>query len=278
MTTIEWCHRQLSDGTVIPGYTFNLVWGCQKVSEGCKHCYADTLASRYGFHVWGPQAQRRTFGASYWQRPLLWNKAAQRLGHRANVFCCSMADVFEDHSTVEQERHKLWPLIEQTPWLNWLLLTKRPESILSIAPWGSSWPDNVWAGTSVENQRRAQERIPLLLEVPAAVRFLSCEPLLAPLDLQPWLSGLHWVICGGESGSGARPMAPQWPRDLLMQCRQAGVRYFFKQWGGSHHNAGGRILDGQLYSEMPDEVPVSSAKRASLHRVEKALPQTERNR
>ncbi len=255
MTTIEWCIRRLPDGMVIPGYTFNIVWGCQKVSEGCKNCYADTLASRYGFDVWGPTAERRTFGLVYWQRPYAWNKAAERLGHRSNVFCSSMADTFEDHPTVAEERCKLWPLIEQTPWLNWLLLTKRPENILSMAPWGcSSWPDNVWIGTSVENQRRADERVPVLLEVRAVVRFLSCEPLLEKVNLMHWLAGLQWVICGGESGPGARPMDPNAARYLLAQCRAFDVPYFFKQWGGLHHNSGGRLLDGQLYSEMPQMV------------------------
>lgn len=157
---------------------------------------------------------------------------------------------------MEQERQKLWELIEITPWLNWLLLTKRPQNILMLAPWGPvHWPDNVWIGTSVENQRRADECIPSLLHVPARVRFLSCEPLLGLLDLTPWLPRLQWVICGGESGAQARPMQPAWASSLRDQCVQADVPYFFKQWGGRHHKAGGRALDGRTWDEMPPEKP-----------------------
>jgi protein gp37 len=253
-TVIEWTHRRLSDGLVLPGYTFNIVWGCMKVSEGCKHCYADTLSSRYGFSLWGPQAERRTFGDAYWRRPLSWHAEALRQGHRRNVFCSSMADVFEDHPVVEQERRKLWPLIAQTPMLNWLLLTKRPQNILQMVPWPGAFPDNVWIGTSVENQRRAVERVPLLLEVPAVVRFLSCEPLLEAVDLSAWLSSLQWIIAGGESGPLARPMAAAWARSLRDACVAASVPYFFKQWGGRTSKAGGRLLDDQQWDEMPSEV------------------------
>ena len=138
MTTIEWTHRRLPGGLVLPGYTFNIVWGCVQVSEGCRDCYARAFAARLGLDLWGVGTPRKTFGPAYWRRPLTWNAEAQRSGHRRSVFCSSMADTFEDHPTVEQERAKLWPLIEATPWLNWLLLTKRPENILSMTPW-------VWA-------------------------------------------------------------------------------------------------------------------------------------
>ncbi len=254
-TTIEWTQRRLANGTLIPGYTFNLVWGCQKVSEGCRGCYALSIARRYGHDVWGPGKPRRTFGEDYWKRPYAWNHEAERSGHRRSVFCSSMADVFEEHQMVTQERSKLWSLIEQTPALNWLLLTKRPQHILAMAPWGQRWPDNVWVGTSVENQARAEERVPILLEVPAVCRFLSCEPLLGPVDLSPWLAGLDWVIVGGESGAQARPMDAAWARGLRDQCQEAHVPYFFKQWGGHTHNSGGRLLDGRTWDEMPEERP-----------------------
>lgn len=254
LTSIEWTWRRLSDGIMVPGYTFNIVWGCTRVSEGCKHCYADTLAKRYGFALWGPKAERRTLSASYWQLPLKWQREAARTGHRRNVFCCSMADVFEDYPVVEQERVKLWPLIEQTPMLNWLLLTKRPQHVLSMVPYRSSWPDNVWVGTSVENQWRADERLPSLLKLPAVVRFLSCEPLLEQVNLSPWLADVEWVIVGGESGGSARPMAAAWATALRDQCRVVGVPYFFKQWGGYTAKAGGRLLDGREWNEMPAEV------------------------
>jgi protein gp37 len=260
-TVIEWTHRRLPSGLILPGFTFNIAWGCVKVSEGCKYCYADTLSSRYGFALWGPRAERRTFGAKYWRRPLLWNKRAQRLGHRLNVFCSSMADVFEAHPVVSQERQKLWPLIEQTPLLNWLLLTKRPQNVLEMVPWPGVFPDNVWIGTSVENQRRADERVPVLLEVPAVVRFLSCEPLLGPVDLSAWLPSLQWVIVGGESGAAARPMSPEWARSLCDACVAERVPFFFKQWGGRYHSAGGRLFDGRTWDEMPPEVPLQVMRR-----------------
>ena len=264
-TQIQWTWRQktLPDGTTltIKGYTYNPWWGCLKVSEECTHCYAEEIAHHYRHEVWGPAANtsRRLFPERHWQEPLTWNRLAQKQGYRRSVFCASMADVYEDHPALIGEREKLWQLIEQTPWLNWLLLTKRPENILCMSPWGRhAWPDNIWIGTSVGLQARAEERIPLLLEVPAVVRFLSCEPLLGPLDLSPWLSQLHWVISGGESGTDARLMDLTWPRLLRDQCQTAHVPYFFKQVGGRYHNSGGRELDGRTWDEIPPEVPLGS--------------------
>ena len=242
-SSIEWCH-----------HTHNIVWGCQRVSPGCQHCYAETLAKRYGHDVWGPAktTARREMSAAYWQQPHKWNRAAQQAGERARVFCGSMSDVFEDHPTNADARERLWPLIDATPWLDWLLLTKRPESISRMLPvaWLDTPQANVWLGTSVEDQRRASERIPYLLQVPAKVRFLSCEPLLGSVDLSAWLHPLNadcdamgcpdlrWVICGGESGHGARPMHPDWARSLRNQCQAAGVAYFTKQMGGRQDKRG----------------------------------------
>jgi protein gp37 len=255
-STIEWTRRRLPSRELLPGFTFNIVWGCQRVSEGCKYCYAERLSSRYGFSLWGPPSitQRRTFGPAYWQAPVQWNRQAERLGHRLSVFCSSMADTFEDHPVVAGERAKLWALISETPFLNWLLLTKRPENILAMVPWRGPFPDNVWVGTSIELQKRAAQRLPYLVEVPAAVRFVSAEPLLEPLDLSPWLPRLQWVICGGESGKEARPFDLDWARSLRAQCQAAHMPYFFKQVGGRFHNSGGRLLDGRTYDEMPPEV------------------------
>ena len=232
-------------------HTFNPWWGCQRVSPGCEYCYAETMAHRYNFRVWGPAKTtgRREMSANYWRQPLRWNDAARRAGTRARVFCASMADVFEDHPAVVAWRQRLWTVVQDTPWLDWLLLTKRPENIKYMLPlaWQDAPRDNVWIGTSVEDQQRANERIPHLLRVPAKVRFLSCEPLLGPLDLDHFLiddrtrigddvhyhdhPALHWVICGGESGPGARPMHPAWARSLRDQCEAARVAFFFKQWG-----------------------------------------------
>lgn len=212
-------------------HTFNPWWGCVKVSEACKHCYAETWAKRVGQGVWGPKSDRRFFGERHWQEPLKWNKEEISAGTRARVFCASMADVFEDRSDLEEPREQLWQLIEATPQLDWLLLTKRPEEIESAVPWSDKWPENVWIGTTVENQKRANERLPYLARIPAAVRFVSAEPLLGELDLSEWLQHLDWVITGGETGPKARPTNPSWFRSLLTQCKSANIAFHFKQWG-----------------------------------------------
>ncbi len=225
---IEWTH-----------HTFNPWWGCTKVSPGCKHCYAETWARRTGSNVWGPSAPRRELSDAYWLQPLAWNKEAQRRKKRARVFCASMADVFEDRRDLDDKRARLWPLIEATPSLDWLLLTKRPQNMRRMAPWGDRWPENVWAGATAENQRWAEKRLEELLEIPAAVHFISAEPLLGPIDLSPWIDrsnrritcAIDWVITGGESGPRARAMNPDWARALRDQCREAGIAFLFKQWG-----------------------------------------------
>lgn len=219
-STIEWTD-----------HTFNPWWGCTKVSPGCTHCYAETWSERYGHDIWGPRKSRRTFSEHHWQDPLRWNRSATQQGHRMRVFCASMADVFEDNPSIESERRRLWSLIAETPMLDWLLLTKRPENMLRFTPWKDSWPSNVWAMTSVENQEYADERIPVLSQVPAIVRGLSVEPLLGPVDLRPWLDHIQWVIVGGESGREARPINPLWVRNIRDQCLAANVPFFFKQWG-----------------------------------------------
>jgi protein gp37 len=146
-----------------------------------------------------------------------------------------MADVFEDRRDLDDKRARLWPLIEATPALDWLLLTKRPQNMRRLAPWGDRWPANVWAGATAENQRWAQKRLEELLIVPAAVHFISAEPLLGPIDLSPWIGAadrtIDWVIAGGESGPKARPMNPDWARGLRDQCHEAGIAFLFKQWG-----------------------------------------------
>lgn len=208
-------------------------------------CYAETLATRWKYDVWGPKsAVRRTFGASHWAQPLSWNRAAMAEGKRRRVFCSSMCDVFEDHPTIAAEREKLWPLIRATPWLDWQILTKRADRIEANLPpgWGAGW-DNVWLGVSVENQRMV-ERAAILAQIPAAVRFVSCEPLLGPVSLAakafyrhaqreiPILTHLDWVIVGGESGPDYRPMDLDWAEALRMECAAAKVPFFFKQTDG----------------------------------------------
>jgi protein gp37 len=273
-------------------HTFNPWWGCARVSSGCEHCYAETFAARFGVK-WGVKAERRPSSEKVWSGPLRWDKAAEKAGVKARVFCSSMADVFEDRPELVEHRARLFALIARTPNLIWQLLTKRPENILRLVPesWLGRFPDNVWIGTTVEDQRRANERIPVLLAVPAVVRFLSCEPLIGPVDLDPgrcdvhgtqfargghctecaangysselsyghWLDGIGWVIAGGESGAGARPMHPDWARALRDQCADSDVAFFFKQWGehdmlGARHGkkATGSLLDGVPHKAFPD--------------------------
>lgn len=253
---IEWTH-----------HTFNPWWGCVKVSEACKHCYAETWAKRVGQQVWGPKASRRFFTDNHWAEPLKWNKLANAEGQHHRVFCASMADIFEDREDLVNERRRLWPLIEATPNLDWLLLTKRPENVRKLAGWTTEWPENVWIGTTVENQETADSRIPELISIPAHVRFLSCEPLIGPLRVRKWLSKVHWVIAGGESGPHARPSDPAWFRGLRDQCIAAGTAFHFKQWGNwapasfikGHatemirvsKKEAGRNLDGRTWDELP---------------------------
>lgn len=241
-------------------HTFNPWWGCTRVSRGCEKCYAETFAKRVGVK-WGPQAERRFFGEKHWNEPLKWNREAEKSGERRRVFCASMADVFEDRPELIDERLKLWALIDKTPNLDWLLLTKRSENMAWMAPahWSPRWPGNVWAMTSVENQEVAAKRILHLLEVPAVVHGLSVEPLLGPLNLRrievvtpstfgpgvylDALTGhlvgpddmlanrINWVIVGGESGGTARPFDLAWARVLVAQGREAGTAIFLKQVG-----------------------------------------------
>jgi protein gp37 len=223
---IEWTH-----------HTFNPWWGCVKVSAACDHCYAETWAKRLGEDIWGAKSQRRFFSDAHWNDPVKWNKEAETAGERRRVFCASMADVFENRDDLIAPRSRLFNLIEATPHLDWLLLTKRIHLVAKLIPTGRKLAKNVWLGTTVENQDSAKKRIKYLLKfTEPAVRFLSCEPLLGSLDLSPWLgpqkeARLDWVIAGGESGAGSRPMNPEWVIDLQAQCERSKVAFHFKQWG-----------------------------------------------
>lgn len=158
-----------------------------------------------------------------------------------------MADAFEDRRDLDPWRQRLWTLILATPWLDWLLLTKRPENVDRMVPWGNNWPSNVWQGTSVENQDYLS-RIDDLRQTQARVKFLSLEPLLGPLPALD-LTGIHWVIVGGESGKGARPMEAAWVYEIQEQCRTAGVAFFFKQWGNWRNNPLAQRPDGKLMTK-----------------------------
>lgn len=251
---IQWCH-----------HSFNPWIGCQKVSAECDKCYASDntfvrIQRKAGRELWGNQirSERHVTAEANWRKPLAWNAAAIEAGERHRVFCASLADVFEDRDELQEPRERLFRLIMDTPGLDWLLLTKRPENVMRMVPesWRGGFPGQVWLGTSAGTQAAADERIPHLLRCPAAVRFLSCEPLLGPVglgrirtadftfvnaltgawDIASRVGGtgdprIHWVIAGGESGPGARPCDVAWLRSLRDQCAAAGVPYFLKQLG-----------------------------------------------
>lgn len=242
----------MSSNTIIAwtDHTFNVAWGCTKVSPGCKNCYADTLAERYGHSVWGRRNPRRTFGTRHWREPLEWNTEAARAGVPQRVFCSSMCDIFEDHPTIIGEMRKLWPLIRATPMLHWQLLTKRAEGIATCLPddWGAGYR-NVWLGVSIENADYAS-RADHLRAIPAAVRFVSYEPALGPLAGALNLDGIGWIIYGGESGPGYRPHDPQWARDMLAACRARGIPFFYKQ-SAAPRTEMGITLDGRTIREWP---------------------------
>ena len=242
-------------------HTFNPWIGCARVSPGCQHCYAETLTKRTGMAVWGVKGTRNVTSDAYWRQPLKWDRAAAAAGRPALVFCASLADVFEDRPDLDEPRRRLFDLIEQTPHLVWQMLTKRPEHAFRLAwlaGWRDVWPENVWIGTTVEDQQRCDERLPALIEIPARVRFLSCEPLLGAVDLTPWISHwhsgfVHWVIVGGESGPGHRPLDVDHARSLVEQCEAAAVPVFFKQVGGPRPTSGGDLLDGRRIKQFPQE-------------------------
>ncbi|CAE6899773.1 MULTISPECIES: phage Gp37/Gp68 family protein [Burkholderiaceae] len=288
-STIEWTD-----------HTFNTHWGCSKIGPGCDRCYAEALAKRFGYG-WGDDAPKREFGESHWQDLIRWDRKAASEGVRRRVFTNSMSDLFDKFAPVGvRERH--WSYVTRTPNLDHLLLTKRIGNVARMVPpaWlePGGWPSNVWLGATIVNQEEADRDIPKLLAVPAAKRFLSMEPLLGPVSLR-WLAAwpenaprcaqnptgvtnhldglrrLDWVIVGGESASGARPMHPEWARSIRDQCAAADVPFMFKQNGewvsvseiagaGEHYRfpdgatvrrvgkkAAGRMLDGVTHDEFP---------------------------
>lgn len=224
-------------------YTWNPVTGCTKVSEGCRNCYAAKMAVRLkamnnprykdGFNV--------TLHHDLIELPLKWKQPKR-------VFVNSMSDLF--HKDVPLDFiQKVFNVMEQAHWHTFQILTKRPERLVELAPL-LNWPSNVWQGVSVEDMR-VVNRIDHLREVPAQVRFLSIEPLIGPInDLN--LDGIHWVIVGGESGPGARPMKEEWVQSIRDQCLAQEVPFFFKQWGGVRKHLTGRTLDGEIWDQYPE--------------------------
>lgn len=256
-TGISWCH-----------HSFNPWIGCAKISEGCKMCYAEKLATgKMGLQVWGPDAPRRITSQENWRKPLRWNREAQAAGERRRVFCASMADVFEDRPDLIEPRQRLWQLVPDTSNLDWLLLTKRPENVFQLTPeaWWANNPHNVWLGFSAENQSRLEDR---LARAQAwrelgwnGIILISYEPALAPISLSDAYRAvgwdgpgrlIDWVIVGGESGPGRRPFDEDWARRVRDECRSAGIAFFYKQKGGPRPE--GKmppVLDGRVYHEFP---------------------------
>lgn len=246
-------------------HTFNPWWICAPVSPGCAHCYAEVLAKRFGYS-WGVGVPRRTFGEKHWQEPLKWNQKAEQEQHRHRVFCASMADVF-DREGPPSERARLWQLIKQTPWLDWQILTKRPENISAMLPkdWGAGYA-NVWLGTTVESQRYVG-RIKILNAIPAAIHFVSYEPALSALSLN--LHKIDWLIVGGESGPNARPFELRWARQILAECRRRGIAVFVKQMGSLWaKEVGAKDSHGGDPAEWPKNLRVreSPVRRARTER------------
>jgi protein gp37 len=237
-------------------HTYNIAWGCTKVSKACTECYAEAWAHRCGFSVWGPTSPRRVFDEAHWCEPLKWNDIAKEAGVRHKVFCSSMCDVFEEHPTIDVERAKLWPLIRRTPHLDWQLLTKRAHRVASQLP--SDWSDgyeNVWIGVSIENNEHVS-RANHIRNIPAVVRFVSYEPALGPLD-ELDLTGIDWVIYGGESGPKFRQDDSSWAEQMKAKCETAGVAFFHKQNAGRFPGRGAS-MDGRIVNVFPKPRTISS--------------------
>ncbi|HUN99843.1 MAG TPA: phage Gp37/Gp68 family protein [Bradyrhizobium sp.] len=258
-------------------HTFNPWIGCQHVSPGCDHCYAETMMDkRYGTVEWGPHGERKRTSDANWKQPRKWNYQARRFkrerGRRPRVFCASLADVF-DNKVPAAWRVDLFTLIRECRRLDWLLLTKRPQNIAKMLPadWGCGY-HNVWLGVTAEDQQRYDQRWPQLSMIPAVVKFISYEPAIGPLRLPRLGPYPDWLISGGESGAGARPMDPQWARDIIADCGRYDVVPFHKQWGTYRNNPlvaedslsinnaklrddygkGGGLVDGKLVHEFPE--------------------------
>jgi len=234
-------------------HTANFWWGCFKVSEGCKFCYAEVVSKspRYGRvgkpAIWGsPKDTPREYKKGIWKDILKWDDEAAKEGDRRRVFVSSMSDFLEDHPQVHEWRERAKVILAGLKNLDVLLLTKRPENAPRfLADWYDAFPSHVWMGTTVENQK-AETRIFDLLGIPSKIHFLSVEPMLEKIDLDlrgknygidhpTWSEEVDWVICGGESGAGCRPFDWDWARDLRDQCKEANVAFWMKQ-GGGHPN------------------------------------------
>lgn len=222
--------------------TWNPVTGCNKVSPGCKHCYAERMAER--LLAMGQPNYRNGFELTLQPQmlelPLQWKRPQ-------TIFVNSMSDLFHKDVPLSYIA-RVFDIMHRAHWHRFQVLTKRADRLASLER-ELEWPENIWMGVSVENAEYV-DRIDDLRATRARVKFLSLEPLLGPLR-ELSLEGIDWVIVGGESGPGARPMDPMWVSEIRDQCRRAGVAFFFKQWGGVNKKRAGRVLDGRTWDEMP---------------------------
>jgi len=260
--------------------TFNPVIGCQHVSPGCDHCYAESLSRLRGWADWGAHAERKRTSDRNWREPYQWQAKASKFQfehkHRQRVFCASLSD-WLDNKWEPAWRTQLCRMIEETPDLDWLLLSKRPGNFFKLAPkrWQEACPRNVWFGCTTEDATHYRMRWPIMSKVNARVRFISYEPAVGPLGPLDLGSGLvpDWIICGGESGNGARVMQTAWARGARDECRKHRSAYFLKQYGTYASNPfvlerhlsrqeaeqrdppangkGGALLDGLLHRAFP---------------------------
>lgn len=240
-STIEWTDA-----------TWNPVTGCTKISPGCKNCYALRMAKR--LHAMGQQRYRNGFGVTL--QPDVLTQPSRWKAPR-NIFVNSMSDLFHDSIPVAYIE-KVFQEMQRAHWHTFQVLTKRSERLLQLSS-KLPWPNNVWVGVSVENEEYVS-RIRHLLAVPAAIRFLSIEPLIGPLGRFP-LKGIDWVIVGGESGPHSREVDIQWVRNIRDRCQAQSIPFFFKQWGGTRKKVTGRVLDGRIWDEMPTPRNVESRQR-----------------
>lgn len=280
---IEWCDA-----------TFNPWWGCEEESPACAFCYARKFAHRYGHELWGGhETPRRFFGDKHWSQPIKWNEKAKETGEPFRVFCGSMCDICEDREDLFEPRARLMRLIEATPYLTWLLLTKRPQNFIPFfgRRWNpGGWPKNIVAMCTAEDQKRADERIPELLKVPVPIHAVSYEPALEMVNWRTWLvktvvsfrpdrvgfypggasmSGygdvlpkIDQIIIGGESGPGARPIDIEWVRQTVKDCKATGTSAFVKQmgkiWakGRPDWGRGRKDRKGAVMSEWPEDLRI----------------------
>lgn len=246
VTGISWCD-----------HTFNPWIGCTNISPACDHCYAESLAKRWGWVEWGPGKPRKRTSAANWHKPIVWDRAAKLKGTRPRVFCASLAD-WADTEVDPDWQTDLAGVIWITPSLEWLLLSKRHARLVPLLLLHFNGAQNVRIGVTVEDEHHAQMRLPYLRAVKAAGyrTFVSYEPALGPVDWAPWMDCIDWLIAGGESGAGYRKPEAKWFQDARDSCEAAGVPFHFKQWGGM---AAGATLDGHEHFAFPKSEGISTS-------------------